>query len=86
MKIEFDPKKSKSNRPAHGLSFEDFSGFDEEATAISDDRLDYGENRYRAFGRINGLGHMIAFTLRDGNIRLISFRRVHEKELRRHEH
>jgi uncharacterized protein len=86
MKIEFDDRKSKANKLVHGLSFDEFAGFDAEANAVSDERFEYGEARYRAFGRINGVGHMIAFTLRDGNIRLISFRRAREKELRRYEH
>jgi hypothetical protein len=50
---------------------------------VLDDRRDYGEVRYRAFGQIGGKGHMIAYTLRGENVRLISFRRAHDRELRR---
>jgi uncharacterized protein len=82
----FDPAKSAANLAEHGLAFEDFSGFDDEPVVIADDRFEYGEARFRAFGQIDGVNHMIAFTIRQGNIRLISFRRAHDKELRRHGH
>ena len=52
---------------------------------VIDDRRDYGEIRYRAFGRINGVGHMIVFTIRGETMHLISFRRAREKEMKRYE-
>jgi uncharacterized DUF497 family protein len=67
------------------VSRSDFAGFDAEPIVIEDDRFDYGERRLRAYGRIDGLGHCIVFTLRGETMRLISFRRAHEKELRRRE-
>jgi uncharacterized DUF497 family protein len=85
MGIEFDPAKNADNIAKHGLSLADFTGFDAEPVIIVDDRVDYGETRYRAFGRIDGGGHAIVFTLRGETMRLISFRRAHEKEMRRHE-
>lgn len=84
MAIEFDPPKDAKNIELHGLSLVNFSGFDEEPVVVVDERKDYGEIRYRAFGRIGGKGHMIAYTVRGENIRLISFRRAHEKEMRRY--
>lgn len=59
-------------------------GFDSEPVVRSDDRIDYGEARFRAFGRINGQGHCLVYTFRGGHLRVISFRRAHEKEMRRH--
>jgi uncharacterized DUF497 family protein len=47
-----------------------------------DDRRDYSETRWRSFGRIDRLGYMIAFTVRDDEVRLISFRRAHEREMK----
>ena len=85
MGIEFDSAKDADNIAKHGLSFADFAGFDAEPVIVVDDRIDYGETRYRAFGRIDGEGHAIVFTLRGEAMRLISFRRAHEKEMRRYE-
>lgn len=86
MQFDFDPEKDALNRTKHGLGLSEFPGFDFGTDlTIADDRKDFGEPRYRSFGRINGLGYMIAFTLRGGRIRLISFRRAHEKELQRYE-
>lgn len=85
MAIEFDPAKDADNVAKHGLSLADFDGYDAEPVVLVDDRLDYGETRYRAFGRINGDGHCLVFTLRDADMRLISFRHAREKEMRRYE-
>jgi uncharacterized DUF497 family protein len=85
VEISFDPAKDALNIDKHGLSFTDFQGFDAEPIVVIDDRYDYGENRYRAFGRINGLGHCLVFALAGDGLRAISFRRAHEKEMRRYE-
>lgn len=85
MRITFDPTKDEANIAKHGLSLADFMGFDADPVTVADTRRDYGEPRFRGFGRIDGIGHSIAYALRDGNVRLISFRRAHEKEMRRYE-
>ena len=85
MDIEFDAAKDAANVEKHGLSLFDFGGFDAEPVVLVDDRSDYGEQRFRAFGRIDGVGHCLVYTLRSGVIRLISFRRARDKEMRRHE-
>lgn len=85
MQIEFDPTKDDANLAKHRLSLADFEGFDGEAIVNVDDRQAYGESRFRAFGRIDGLGYCIVYTRRGLTMRLISFRRAHEKEMRRHE-
>ena len=82
---EFGADKDVANIAKHGLSFAEFIGFDAEPVVIVDERFDYGETRYRAFGRIEGLGRCLVFTLLGDTMRLISFRRAHEKEMRRHE-
>ncbi len=84
MDIEFDPPKDEANRAKHGLSLADFSGFDATPLVVVDDRTDYGEPRFRALGRIGGRGHCLVYTVRDGRVRPISFRRAHEKELKPH--
>lgn len=83
MDITFDPSKNAANIDKHGLSFADYEGFDDEPVVMVDDRRDYGETRFRAFGRIDGAGFCLVYTETASGIRIISFRRAHEKEMRR---
>ena len=83
--LEWDEEKSERNRRLRGFGFElaeafDFAG----AWIVEDRRRDYGERRFRAVGRIDGLPYMVVFTPRDERIRIISMRRMHEKEARRY--
>jgi len=84
MDIEFDPAKDAINFAQHGLSFEDFSGFDAAPTVITDDRYDYGEVRYQAFGPIDGKLYCLVFTMRGSAVRAISFRRANGREKARY--
>lgn len=80
MRIEFDPGKDAANLAKHGVSLADFVGFDDAPSVSIDDRYDYRETRYRAVGRIGGLGFCLVFVVQDtGTVRAISFRRAHEK-------
>lgn len=85
MVITFDPAKNEANIAKHGLSFADFAGFDTAPVLVRDDRFDYGESRFRAFGRIDGEARCLVFTVRGEALHAISFRRVHVKEMRRYE-
>ncbi len=82
MNIEFDPAKNKANLAKHGLKLADAVAMDlSEAAVLLDNRADYGEPRYRAFGRIGSQGYCLIFTYRADRVRLISFRRAHETEM-----
>lgn len=83
MAITFDPDKDAVNRAKHGLSLSLAADMDVEAL-VEDDRFDYGETRYRAFGFIDGVAHCLVFTLRGEDVWAISLRRAHAKELLRH--
>jgi uncharacterized DUF497 family protein len=86
MDIEFDPAKDAQNIAKHGLSLADAAAFELASARVTiDDRFDYGETRYRAFGRVEGQGRCLVFTWEPGKIRVISFRRAREKEMRRYE-
>ena len=85
MPFEFDPAKDVANLARHGLSLGEFEGFDVEPVVLVDDRYDYGEIRYQAFGRINGEGRCLVYTEREGRFRLISYRLAHAKDMRRYE-
>jgi uncharacterized protein len=83
--IAFDPGKDGINREKHGLSLARASEIDlRTACVLVDDRQDYGEPRWRAYGMLDGRLHMLAFTVRDGVIRAISLRRANVKEVRRY--
>lgn len=85
MDIEFDPAKDAINLAKHGLSLADAAEFDlSSAAVLRDERRAYGEVRYLAFGRVDGNGRCIVFTIRASTIRVISYRRAHEKEMRRY--
>jgi len=85
MDIDFDPSKDAINIRKHGFSLANAGMLDlVTATVMIDRRGDYAETRYRAFGRIDELGYCLAFTIRGTTLRPISFRRAHEKEMRRH--
>lgn len=83
MEVVFDPAKDAINQAKHGLSLADAAGFDlSEALVEIDNRRDYGETRYRAFGRMDGQACCLVFTWSGTAVRVISFRRAHAKELR----
>jgi uncharacterized DUF497 family protein len=85
MDITFDPAKNAANIAKHGLSLAEAAEFEMATAVVSvDTRYDYGETRYRAFGRVDGEARCLAFTVRDDDVRVISYRRAHEKEMRRH--
>jgi uncharacterized DUF497 family protein len=79
----FDDKKEANNLSKHGISLTRVADF-VEAAVLVDDRFDYGEARYRAWGHIEGIAYCLAFTFRDGEMRPISLRRAHAKEMKRH--
>lgn len=87
MKIEFDHAKNQQNMRTHGFAFEAVPDLDwDNAMVIEDTRKDYGEKRYRAFVRnVDDTPYSIAFTVRDDVVRIISFRRAHEKERKHYE-
>ena len=80
----FDPGKDRRNREKHGISLARWVDMTMWAV-LHDDRVEYGEERYRAFGRIGRQAYCLVFTVRDGEVRPISLRRCHEKEIRKYE-
>jgi uncharacterized DUF497 family protein len=83
MHLEFDPAKDEINVAKHGISL-DRAAEIEIVAVIEDQRFDYGETRFRAFGTIDGKAHCLAFTVRGETVRVISLRRARAKEIRRH--
>ena len=81
-KFEWDDNKARTNIDKHDISFEDARGVFDDPRLVDedDDTMDYGEERYRAVGMVNG--HLIAvfYTLRNMRIRIISARGATRQE------
>ncbi|MEM7462595.1 MAG: BrnT family toxin [Pseudomonadota bacterium] len=83
--FEWDEEKSRQCKQERGFGFEIVEYFDfAQAMIVEDDRQDYGERRFRAFGHIEGAAFSIVFTPRGHRLRIISIRRAHEKEMKRY--
>lgn len=80
---DFDPAKETKNQTKHRISLERWIDIDMIITYV-DDRQDYGEVRYRGYGYIDDLAHCLVFTVRNGEVRPISLRRAHNKEMKRY--
>ena len=82
---EWDEAKYAINLRKHGIAFELIYQFDWSTAAFGlDQRFDYDEARLLAFGRIESQGYAVVNVIRGDKVRLISLRKAHEKELRRH--
>ena len=83
MRITFDPSKNERNIRERGLSFELASEFDFETARVqADSRQEYGEVRYVALGNLNGRLHVLCFTETSDGIRVISFRKANDREVK----
>jgi len=86
MRIDFDPDKSARNERERGLPFTAVECFDWEGALYTEDtRHDYPERRFVALGLIGQRIHVVCFTPIDGGVRVISFRKVNAREVRRYE-
>ena len=78
--------RSCEERRDRGLPFDEVSVLDWESAIVRQDtRRNYGEDRYRALADgFDGKPYVVVFTMRGDTTWIISFRRAHEKERRRH--
>ena len=60
--------------------------FDDDRVVSRDRRWDYGEDRYRLRGAIEGRVFVLIYTVRGSAIRIISARKANGKEIREYEH
>jgi uncharacterized protein len=84
--FEWDDAKAAQNYADHGVSFESARQVfkDPFATERLDDRENYGEERYSILGIVDGRIINVAYTLRNGNTRIISARGAEPHERRRY--
>ena len=83
MQLEFDEAKSVRNRETRGVGFERYADMDPQRTVrVEDTRAEYGEQRVRVFGPIDGRLHVAVVTFRSARVRVISLRRANQREER----
>lgn len=83
MDFEWDEAKNRSNLEKHGVGFELVHDFDWDSAGFRvDDRHDYGERRFLAYGNGPAGRYVIAFTVRNGKYRIISVRPFGRKDHR----
>ena len=86
MAFEWDDEKRAANLQDHGVDFEDASLiFAGPVIEADDTRVDYGEPRLRAVGRVDGEFFMVAYTWRGQNRRIISAWRLDDEGRKRYE-
>jgi hypothetical protein len=81
MRFAWDEKKNQSNLLKHGFDFNKaIEIFNEPFIIKLDERVDYGEDRWIILGKIKEGIILVAFTIRNDEIRLISARTASRKE------
>lgn len=87
MGITFDHRKNDKNIAERGLPFSMVSDMDwNHAVILEDNRRDYGERRFRAFGVIDGRMYAVVFTPRGEDLHIISFRKANRREVKSYGH
>jgi hypothetical protein len=86
--FEWDSAKSVRCLRDRGFTFVDVQPafFDPTRRIEADLRRDYGEPRFRLFGRVDGRLFVIVYTVRPGVVRIISARKANARERARHGH
>lgn len=81
--IVFDPEKDKVNIAKHGGSLSRARDFVFEGSLVeADERFDYREQRWLAYGDLDSRLYVLVFTVRDDTTRVISLRKANEREKR----
>ncbi|MEW9918855.1 BrnT family toxin [Marimonas sp. MJW-29] len=82
--MEWDEEKRQQTLFERGIDFAIIARLDwDTAEVIADDRRDYGEQRLRVTGLIEGRLHVAVVTPRPDALRVISLRKANEREKRR---
>ena len=86
MQYEWDENKRIWTLLKHDVDFIDAEKFQWNSAKVTiDNRHTYNEERYVAIGFIEDRLHVMAFTLRDGSIRIISLRKANKREVDNYE-
>ena len=83
--VEWDERKNRQNIEKHGISFRRAATiFNGRVLQWDDNRKDYGEERRIAIGRTANRIVQVVYTLRHGNLRIISARKATKDERRKY--
>lgn len=86
MKYEWNENKREVNLAKHGIDFHCLDDFKwDTAVKTVDDRRDYDEQRWVAFGFIGSRLYVLVYTLRFEIIRVISLRKANDREEKQYE-
>jgi uncharacterized DUF497 family protein len=86
MELEWDEAKRRKTLNERHLDFADVVRFDHDTVVTwPDRRRDYGEPRFNSYGYLDGVLCTYCFTPRRGRVRVISMRKVNERERKRYE-
>ena len=81
MDLEWDETKRQQALDERGLDFADVARFiPESIVTVRDTRFDYGEERFSSTGYLDDVLCRFCWTPRNGKIRIISMRKVNERE------
>ncbi len=81
----WDEEKRRANFEKHGVDFESIDAFEwDTASIVVDERRDYGELRFIAIGFIRGRLHVLVYTRRKNEVRVIGLRKANRREVRRY--
>lgn len=79
---EWDETKRDINIEKHGIDFAAIHDFDwDSATIFADERRDYDEPRFVAYGYIKGRLVVVVYTERNERKRIISMRKANSREM-----
>jgi len=88
--VEFEWDDAKSNacfeRRGFDFAYAVRAFLDPRRMVVKDRRRDYGEDRYRLLGMIDGRAYVVVYTTRRSAIRIISARKANRKEVADYEH
>lgn len=86
MHFEWDRIKATENMRKHGVSFHDAMHVFADPFRLdkADSRADYGEVRRLTMGEIDGMLHVVAYTMRGNVVRPISARKANAREQERY--
>ena len=88
MEFEWDEAKNSACFERRGFDFAHaVNAFhDPRRIVVRDRRWDYGEDRYRPLGTVEGRAYVVVYTLRGPAVRIISARKANPKEVAEYEH
>ena len=88
MDFEWDDIKNNSCFMRRGFDFAYAvrTFLDPHRIVAQDRRRNYGEDRYRLLGMIDGRAYVVVYTIRGTTIRIISARKANVKEIADYEH